>query len=40
MALETGCVIDAKIWMSQRKIIKNCNRAGKKKHLFHHENIA
>ena len=40
MIVKTGCVIDEKICMSQRKMVKTVIALGKKKHVFHHENIA
>ena len=39
VALKTGCVIDGKICMFQRKIMKTVI-ALKQKRVFHHENIA
>ena len=39
MVLKTGCVVDGKICMSQRKYQENCNRTGKKD-VSHHKNIA
>ena len=38
--IKTGCVIDGKIDMSQRKIMKTVIALEKKKLVFHHENIA
>ena len=40
MVVKTGCVIDGKICMSQRKIMKTVIAPEKKKHVFHYENIA
>ena len=39
MVLKTGCVIDGKICLSQRKIMKTVI-ALEENHAFHHENIA
>ena len=38
MVVKTGCVIDGKVCMSQRKIMKTVIAV--KKNTFHHENIA
>jgi len=39
MVLERGCVIDGKIWMSQRKVEKTGIALGEND-AFHYENIA
>ena len=39
VVLKTGCVMDGKMCMSQRKIMKSVI-ALKKKNVFHHGNIA
>ena len=39
MVLKTGCVIDGKICMSRKKIMKTVTTAIKK-HAFYHDNIA
>ena len=38
VVLKTGCVIGAKICISQRKVMKTVI-ALEKKHVFHHENV-
>ena len=40
MFLKAGCVIDGKICMSERKIMKTVIVLEKRNHVFHHENIA
>ena len=40
MVEKTGCVIDGKIFMSQRKIMTTVIALGKKRFVFHQENIS
>jgi len=40
VVLKTGCVIDAKICMSQRTIMKTVVALEEKKRVVHHENDA
>ena len=37
MVLKTGCVIDGKMCMSQRKIMKTVIALEKKTHVFHRD---